>query len=337
MFDTHTMRSPGVAQPIDQRRGDERALPRILVRPVDHGRPSASPIARADGAGARRRPDRRSRRPRSASVSATPARAGRRLGGIARPARRGRATSAPVPPAAPRRARRAPPRRRARRTAPTPPNAHPITTSTPARAAAQSSGTVATVRPARASRIASSATWLCDGRDHEHRPDVRAANATADSTAGITSARGGSRSTPPPRRRASVESSPATSGHGPAGRERDAGREPTTARSGDAVTRNGRIRPAAQRTDAHSASSMISALGPGAGDLRRSASARSSIDGVGVVDRAASDPAADPAAVEVDTHTRADLHRRFEMFGNEVVERLVETRDVGQDSSDQRT
>jgi hypothetical protein len=36
----------------------------------------------------------------------------------------------------------------------------------------------------------------------------------------------------------------------------------TTARAGDAVTRNGRMRRAAQRTDAHSASSKRSAAGP---------------------------------------------------------------------------
>jgi len=48
------------------------------------------------------------------------------------------------------------------------------------------------------------------------------------------------------------------------------------------------------------------------------------------------DPSSDAAAMQVDTHTRADLHRRFEMFGNEVVERLVETRHVGQDSGDRQ-
>ena len=113
-----------------------------------------------------------------------------------------------------------------------------------------------------------------------------------------------------------------------------------TARSGEAVTRNGRNRRAAQRTDAHSASSIRPADGPApvtftiglsAIGFRRSASTTVG-DLVGQLD----DPAADATTVEVDTNDRADLHGRREVIGNEVVELLVEPRDVGEDPGDQR-
>ncbi len=111
---------------------------------------------------------------------------------------------------------------RARRTAPTP----PIATRSPRRRRhvppPSRSGTVATVSPARASRIASSATWLCAGATTSTDPDRRRANVDR---------RQQGRHHVGPRRepqhtahRATARawrSSPARSGRGPASVERD--------------------------------------------------------------------------------------------------------------------
>ena len=166
-------------------------------------------------------------------------------------------------------------------------------------------------------------------------PPRLAANRTADNNAGIWSARGGSRSTPPPpsssdvvagdvgptvpRTRPRRERQP---GHGAVGRRRDEERPDPP--GGPAHRRPRR---------------EFDQLGrrPRAGDLddrlaaaQRSTSTRGRL--VGEFDH----PPADATTVEVDTNDRADLDGRAEFIGNEVVERPVEPRHVGEDSGDQR-
>ena len=123
----------------------------------------------------------------------------------------------------------------------------PITTSTPAAAAAQSSTARGHRQPGpRESR----ATPPALRRGVAGPPARVGPNRTADNNAGITSERGGSRSTPPRRQQRVVAGD-----FGPtAPRTRPSTRAAVRRRraSGDAVTRNGRIRRAAQRTDAHS-------------------------------------------------------------------------------------
>jgi hypothetical protein len=130
----------------------------------------------------------------------------------------------------------------------------PTTTSTPAAASGQSSGTTATDKPARRRRVAINCAVPCSGTTTSAGP-----NATAARIVGITSTRGGSRSTPPaPAKRSRVAGE---TGDGFMPVRRRWGRV-TTARPGEAVTRNGRIRLAAQRIEAHSASPNNSAAGP---------------------------------------------------------------------------
>ncbi len=130
----------------------------------------------------------------------------------------------------------------------------PITTSTPPAAAAHSSGTIATVSPARRSRIASSRARLFDGTTTSDGPCANAAART-----GITSSVGGRRSMPPPDRSRSA----APSWTGAIGRVvRRGGGNPATLVGGLAVTRNGRSRVAPQRTAAHRARSISSGPGP---------------------------------------------------------------------------
>ena len=247
-----------------------------------------------------------------ASGMVTPARAARRRAGTVRRARRGRATSVSVPPAAPRRARRA-------RTAAASPahGAHaadrrPITTSTPARAAAQSSGIVATVSPARAQPDGEQRDLALSRRRRRARSPTDAGRTRPPTTASASRRRAAGDGARPRRRPQQRRSSmPVVAGDvGPwTGRscERDAERVPVTARSGDAVTRNGRMRPAAQRTDAHSARSMISALGPApvtfAIGFRRSTGSTAAVSSDR--GRATQPPTRRPC--EVDTHERADL------------------------------
>ena len=144
-----------------------------------------------------------------------------------------------------------------------------------------------------------------------------------------------------PRRRHGIEhgaasQSPATSARGPGSCDRDVRARPTWPLRGNAVTRNGRIRPP---PNAPTPIGQLDDVGvrSGAGDLRGSASGdrHRRLDGVGAV--AEGDASSHPPGGRGGRHApRADLHRRFEMFGNEVVERLVETRHVGQDSGDQQ-
>jgi hypothetical protein len=214
----------------------------------------AIPCARVCAADARRRPGRRSRRLHSAWVPATRARTARRCGGsVRRPRPRAcqvglrsfcRASSCSSSTTAAARSRH---------------GAHaavrvPITTSTPPAAAAQSSGTTATESPARRSRVARSATVSCSGATTSVGP-----RPTAARIVGITSTRGARRSTPPPAAKRSLVAGDAGAGVIPV--RRSGGRR-TTARCGDAVTRNGRMRRPAHRTEAHSASSNRSAAGP---------------------------------------------------------------------------
>ena len=84
-------------------------------------------------------------------------------------------------------------------------------------------------------------------------------HAATDNTAGITSERGGRRNTPPPTANSDVVAGDWGDGAVPV--RRSSGRV-RIARSGPAVTRKGRMRRAAHRTDAHSASSKISRPGP---------------------------------------------------------------------------
>ena len=199
MLLTHTTRSRGVTQAVDQRRRDERALPGVLVGAVDHGdpRPAGTFASRlgVDDAVLPRRVDHRGQR-RHRRHQHEP---GLRLAGIVRAPRRGRATSAHVPPAAPRRARRA-------TTAAASPahGAHaaerdPITTSTPALARAQSCGTTATVTPARDSADREERHLGLRRGDGEDRPaPARGEPHRRQQRPASASARGGSRSTPPP-------------------------------------------------------------------------------------------------------------------------------------------
>ncbi len=130
----------------------------------------------------------------------------------------------------------------------------PITTSTPPAARAQSCGTTATVSPARRRRAASRRARSIEGTTASTGPRRVAAAMT-----GTTSSVGGSR-----RTAASPSKARAASGWiGATWRPLVAGAgNPATFVGGDAATRNGRRRPAAQRIDAQWASSISSAGGP---------------------------------------------------------------------------
>ena len=102
---TQTTRCSRIAQMLDQRRGQQRPLPRLLSRAVDEleDRPAVALL----GDGGRAETSRRPRATQRPMGTATPARTARRRAGPARWRRRGRARSATAPPATPRRARRA--------------------------------------------------------------------------------------------------------------------------------------------------------------------------------------------------------------------------------------
>ena len=133
----------------------------------------------------------------------------------------------------------------------------PITTSTPPIAAAQSSGIRATDTPDRRSRVARIRASLIVGVTTSVGPW-----AMAERRAGSTSLRGGNRSTPPPAASNSVVAGDDGDDGETTGAVRRAGGKDVIARDGDAATRNGRERRAAQRIDAHSASSNNSTSGP---------------------------------------------------------------------------
>ena len=233
-----TRPSGRVAQVGDQRRRDERRLPRLVAPAVDDldDRPAGALVV--DRRPPQPAPDSGQRR-LTVGHGDTSSTGDARRGGPARRRRRGRATSGCAPPAAPRRARR---RRR-----PRPGRGHgahaaaraPMTTSTPAAAAAHSCGTSATVSPARRSRVASSRAAV-DRRHHdqrrperdrggEHRADVVGRWEAQHAAAGARAGR--------PR--------PACDRlDGDAGPPRRAAGRPTLV-GGLAVTRNGRSRPAA--------------------------------------------------------------------------------------------
>ena len=250
-----------VTEPLDQRRGDQRPLPRDPRRCDRPRRRRANRRALSPAVDAR--PRRRSgvlARRRPASAPATPARTAPRRAGSARPPRRARATSASVPPGAPRRARRPRPPQRDRDTAPRPPSAFRRRhRRRPPRSPSRRERARPTARRA-ASRVASSWAVLCSGTTTSVGP-----NASAARIVGITSTRGGE-----------PEHSPA-SGQQSRGRRRhrrrrhrrcDVGRQ---RRHGSRRRRRDEERVgsavAAQRTDAHSASPNNSAAGPVPGHL----------------------------------------------------------------------
>ena len=129
-----------------------------------------------------------------------------------------------------------------------------MTTSTPPRAKAHSSGINATEIPARRSRWAKTFAASTDAHTTNVGPTRAAAN-----RAGIWSALGGKRKTPPP----SAKSLVAAGDTGSAKtfvRRSGAGRVTTIL--GEAVTKNGRSLEAHQRTEAQRHKSIISASGP---------------------------------------------------------------------------
>ena len=156
---------------------------------------------------------------------------------------------------------------------------------------------------------ASSTTWSMRGNDHERRADAR----TAARIAGITSARGGSRSTPPPtpssvarrrrRRTGSRAGAPIAAAarrrHG-VGRGRDEERPERRPPTEPMPTR--RARQVRRRAVARDLGDRLQPVGVSDRRSRRC-----------VVDR--SDPAADPPAVELDPHERADADVRRSSSG----------------------
>ena len=233
-------------------RGDERLLPRVLVGPVDD-RTCWPAGALAFGRRVTRRAqrlllDRDQRRRRRDETRTAPRHAEQRSR-----RRRGRARSASAPPAAPRRARRARSPRPSRHRASTPLNAcrprrrrpRQRPPSRPARAPPSPRRDGAGRRAASASDAVGTTTSV-------------GPSAIADSTDGSTSLRGGSRSTPPPA--ASSRAWPVTTvqAHGASVRERQR-RDGSFRGCGDEERPD---RRAAQRTCAHSASSIRSSDGP---------------------------------------------------------------------------
>ena len=203
----------------------------------------------------------------------------------------------------------------------------PMTTSTPAAASAQSCGHDGHRQPGRVAAAWRRSCPVDRRHDDEHgtepRPPPPARAARRRSAA--------SRSTPPPppSRRAGVGmyrlDGDVRCVARAAGRRR---------RGGLAATRNGRRRPAAQRTDAQRARSISSAVGPtraDLGDRPQLRSTRRQSVGIEVDDPAADAPPWSGTRTIVPTSTS-----RRQFVGNEVVELLVEPGDVGQDPGDAR-
>ena len=100
------------------------------------------------------------------------------------------------------------------------------------------------------------------------------------------------------------------------------------------MTRNGRSRPAAQRTDAQRARSTSSGAGPSELTFE-SGRIRSIFEGqIGRIEL--DDPAADAPSVQRHAHLRADSDAVGELVRDEVVELLVQPGDVGNDPGDHR-
>ena len=187
--------------------------------------------------------------------TARPAAAARLPDAPARRARRGRATSASVPPGAPRRARRGRRRRRGLRTAPRPRRGRrsrrpprqrrPPTPPASPRPFARPGAT------GRASTLASSTAGQATSTGPRRHAASRIASGSSD---GVV------RSTPPPRSR--TEAASAWIGAGTTVPERRAEGTPRTAAGGDEATRNGRTRPAPQRSEAHRTMPSMARSGP---------------------------------------------------------------------------
>ena len=323
---THTTVRSAVAQVGDQRRRDQRRLPRLVAAAVDDldDRPAGALVV-----------DRRARQPVAdrgqpddASGTATPAAPARR-------ARRARSTTTSRACHVGLRSSCSASSCSSTTTtaARSGHGAHaatrdPMTTSTPAAAAAHSCGHTATLSPARRSRMASRRARSSDG-----------------TTTSVGPAPGGGEQHGQRRRRSAgaAASRPRRPAAAPRRRRAGSGRvagAPGRRQPGDVGRRAGRDEERPQPPGGPADRRPPGQLDqPAVGTARADLGDRlEPVDVDGAVGRVElDDPAADAPAVQRHAHVRPEAHVQDERLGDDVVELLVEPGDVGQDPGDPGT